>query len=91
MNLERLAAVEANLLLLPILYGRHKVARLMRLAGIRGCPQRRYKVTTQSDPSHPVASNLIKQDFSASAVNRRWAADITYSVPSPRKYPGRCN
>ncbi len=41
-------------------YGRHKVARLMRLAGLKGCPKRRYKVTTQSDPSHPVASNLIK-------------------------------
>ena len=59
-------------------YGRHKVARLMRKAGLKGCPQRRYKVTTQSDPSHAVAENLIKQDFSAPAVNRRWAADITY-------------
>ena len=36
-------------------HGRHKVARLMRLAGLRGCPQRRFKVTTQSDPGHPVA------------------------------------
>jgi len=59
-------------------HGRHKVARLMRLAGIQGCPQRRFKVTTQSDPSHPVASNLLKQDFSAPSANQRWVADITY-------------
>ena len=59
-------------------YGRHKVARLMRLAGLKGCPKRCYKVTTQSDPSHPVAQNLIKQDFTAESANRRWVSDITY-------------
>ncbi len=59
-------------------YGRHKVARLMRLAGLKGCPKRRFRVTTQSDPRHPVADNLIKQDFSATAADRRWAGDITY-------------
>ena len=59
-------------------YGRHKVARLMRIAGLSGVPKRRFKVTTQSDPSHPVAKNLLKQDFKAEAMNQRWAADITY-------------
>ena len=58
--------------------GRHKVARLMRLAGLRGFPQRRFKVTTERDPSHPVAANLIQQDFTAAAPNQRWASDITY-------------
>ena len=58
--------------------GERRVGRLMRLAGLRGCPQRRYKVTTQSDPSHPVASNLLQQDFTAERPNQRWAADITY-------------
>jgi putative transposase len=59
-------------------YGRHKVARLMRLSGLRGCPKRRFKVTTKRDPSHPVTENLINQDFTAKAPNRRWASDITY-------------
>ena len=58
--------------------GRHKVARLMRQAGLKGCPKRRFRVTTQCDPTHPVAANLIKQDFSASRPNERWASDITY-------------
>ena len=59
-------------------HGRHKVARLMRLAGLRGCPQRRFKVTTQSDPSHSVANNLLQQNFAAKEPNYRWASDITY-------------
>jgi len=59
-------------------YGRHKVARLMRIEGLSGVPKRRFKVTTQSDPSHPVAENLLKQDFKAEGMNQRWSADITY-------------
>ena len=59
-------------------YGRHKVARLMRLARLKGCPKRRYKVTTQSDPSHPVARNLLRQNFTAESADRRWASDTTY-------------
>jgi len=58
--------------------GRHKVARLMRLAGLRGCPKRRFKITTERDPSHAVAKNLLRQDFAAEAPNQRWASDITY-------------
>jgi len=58
--------------------GRHKVARLMRKAGLKGCPKRRFKVTTQRDPNHPVADNLLEQDFTAEGPNERWASDITY-------------
>lgn len=59
-------------------HGRNKVARLMRKAGLKGCPHRRFKVTTRSDPSHAVAENLIQQDFHADAPNQRWVADLTY-------------
>ena len=58
--------------------GRHKVARLMRIVGLTGCPKRRFRVTTQRDPSHPVADNLLEQDFTAEGPNERWASDITY-------------
>jgi len=70
--------VHAELVAKGIRVGRHKVARLMRLARLRGCPRRRFRVTTQRDPSHPVARNLLKQSFAAAAPNRCWAADITY-------------
>ena len=58
--------------------GRHKVARLMRLARLRGCPKRRFRVTTKRDPSHAVVKDLLKQNFSADTPNQRWVADITY-------------
>ena len=70
--------VHAELVANGIGVGRHKVARLMRLARLRGCPKRRFRVTTQRDPSHPVAKNLLRRNFSSDAPNQRWAADITY-------------
>ena len=42
--------------------GRHKVARLMRLERLRGCPKRRYRTTTQQDPRHTPAKNLLEQN-----------------------------
>ena len=58
--------------------GRHKIAKLMRLEGLRGCPKRRYRVTTKQDPSHRVAKNLLEQNFSTAKPNQKWVADITY-------------
>jgi len=70
--------VHAELAADGVRVGRHKVARLMRLARLRGCPKRRFRVTTQRDPSHPVAKNLLRRNFSADAPNQLWASDITY-------------
>ena len=58
--------------------GRHKVARLMCLERLRGCPKRRYRTTTQQDPRHKPAQNLLEQNFSSSKSDQRWVADITY-------------
>ena len=70
--------IQAELKAKGYYHGQHKVARLMRLAGLRGCPRRRFKITTRSNPNHSVASNLLQQNFTAKAPNRRWASDITY-------------
>jgi putative transposase len=72
------AKITAELNELGYRCGRHKVARLMRLAGLKGCPKTAFKVTTQRDPKHPVADNLLQQDFTAERPNERWASDITY-------------
>jgi transposase InsO family protein len=53
------------------------VARLMRDNDIRAKQKRRFKVTTNSRHSHPVAPNLPARDFGAAAPNEKWAADIT--------------
>jgi transposase InsO family protein len=70
--------VHAELVAEGVPVGRHKVARLMRLERLRGCPKRRFRATTQRDPAHPVAQNLLKQNFHAKAPNELWASDITY-------------
>ena len=58
--------------------GKHRVARLMRELGLKGCPKKRYKVTTDSDHGFSVAPNYLARDFTATAPNQRWVADITY-------------
>ena len=57
---------------------RKRVARLMREAGLEGRPRRKWTRTTDSAHSQPVAANLLDRQFSVTAPNRAWAADITY-------------
>ncbi|MEP6896789.1 MAG: IS3 family transposase [Chloroflexota bacterium] len=59
--------------------GRHRVARLMRRAGIR--PQKRHKrypVTTQRQPGVIPAPNHLNQEFSTTVANKKWVSDFTY-------------
>lgn len=55
-----------------------RVARLMRLAGIRARRPRRSKATTDSRHAFAVAENVLQRAFDAAAPNTKWAADITY-------------
>jgi len=59
-------------------HGLKRVARLMRDNGIHAKQKRKFKVTTDSKHSHPVAPNLLERDFDATAPNQKWLADITY-------------
>ena len=62
--------------------GRKRVARLMRAAGLRGCPRpRRRPRTTVADPAATAAPNLVQRRFDPLAPDRLWLADITY-VPT---------
>ena len=70
--------VHAELVAEGVHVGRHKVAQLMCSTRLKGCPKRRYRTTTQRDPTHRVAHNLLKQDFTADGPDQRWASDITY-------------
>ncbi len=58
--------------------GRHKVARLMREAGLKGCRKRRFRYRRGDKANYPVAENLLQQDFRASNPNERWSSDITF-------------
>jgi transposase InsO family protein len=56
----------------------NRVARLMRLRGLRARQVRRYKSTTKRNKRHPVAPNLLKRDFRADRPDHKWLTDITY-------------
>ena len=55
-----------------------RVERLMRDNGIYARHKRRYKVTTDSKHSLPVADNLLARNFTPTAPNQVWTSDITY-------------
>ena len=58
---------------------RHRVARLMRGAELRGKSHRRGRVsTTNSKHSEPRNVNLLERDFAASKADQKWLSDITY-------------
>jgi transposase InsO family protein len=60
-------------------HGRNRVARLMRLQGLRGRQPSRYRPqTTDSRHPHPIAPNRLKEVGVPAAPNRVWVADITY-------------
>lgn len=59
--------------------GRHRVARLMRAAGLCGRQRRRFRVrTTDSNHAHPIAPNHLLQVAAPRRCDRVWVTDITY-------------
>src|SRR3954447_5747092 len=63
-------------------HGRKRIARLMRAAGLVGASRRRNGVTTtRREPDARPAPDLVDRDFTATAPNQLWVADITF-VPT---------
>ena len=63
-------------------HGRKRVARLMRAAGLVGASRRRAGVTTtKRDKEARPAPDLVDRNFTATAPNQLWVADITF-VPT---------
>jgi putative transposase len=61
--------------------GRKRVVRLMRQAGLVGVSRRRGGSTTHRGAVEAPAADLVQRDFTATAPNQLWVADITY-VPT---------
>lgn len=66
--------------------GRKRVARLMRLAGLRGVCRRKWIATTVRRPDARPAPDLVERAFVARAPDRLWVADITY-IPTLGRVP----
>lgn len=58
--------------------GRNRIVRLMQELGISAQTRRRFRVTTDSDHTYPVADNLLNREFDVPSPNTVWASDITY-------------
>lgn len=58
--------------------GKERVQKLMRQHSIRAKAKRRFKLTTDSNHTYPVAANLVARNFSPAAPNQIWTSDITY-------------
>lgn len=56
----------------------NRVARRMQALGLKAMQAKKFKVTTDSNHSKPVAPDLIEQDFSAMSPNQKWTSDISY-------------
>lgn len=57
--------------------GRRQVAQSLRQQGLRAKAANKFKATTNSNHSLPVAENLLQQDFTAEQANQVWVGDIT--------------
>jgi transposase InsO family protein len=57
---------------------RYRVARLMRRYGIVSKHKQKFRVTTNSVHSYPIAENLLQRRFDVSGLGQCWVSDITY-------------
>ena len=63
------------------LIGRDRVARIMKLRGLAGVRRGTKVVTTIADQAAARPADLVNRDFTATAPNQLWVADITH-VPT---------
>ncbi len=74
-----LSKIQSELATLGIVAGINRIKRLRKLHGIRCTHKKRFRVTTDSKHSLPIAANLLNRQFSqTTAPNQVWVADITY-------------
>ena len=64
-----------------VIVGVCRLKRIRRKLGLRCRQKRKFRVTTDSNHSLPVAGNILKQQFKVYQPNTVWVSDITY-VPT---------
>lgn len=56
----------------------NRVARLMKVSGLKARHKRRRLPGQVDDVAHSIAPNLLDRQFEATGPNQKWAADFTY-------------
>ena len=57
---------------------RRRIGRLMKQTGLRCKTRKKFKATTNSRHSYPIAPNLLDRAFSIDKPDQVWVGDITY-------------
>jgi len=70
--------VQRDLRARGIRVGKKRVERIMREKGIVARRKRRFRRTTDSNHSHPIAPNLLRREFDVALPNKAWVTDVTY-------------
>ena len=58
--------------------GKKRVERLMRENGLAARRKRRFRRTTDSNHTSPIAPNVLQRNFEQAAPNQAWVTDVTY-------------
>jgi len=58
--------------------GKHKVARLRNIKGIKSKRRKRFKITTLSKNTKWIAPNLLNRCFRTGEPNKVWVGDVTF-------------
>lgn len=58
--------------------GKNRVEKRMRYLNLKALAKRKWKATTDSKHSLPVAENLLNRDWSTTGPNQKWVTDVTY-------------
>jgi transposase InsO family protein len=72
------ATIQRDLAEHGIKVGICRIRKIRKKLSIRCKQVKKFKATTDSKHTHPVADNLLRQNFTASAPNSIWVSDITY-------------
>jgi putative transposase len=69
--------IHAELKARKVRVARKRVARIMRMDGLKAKKRRHFTVTTVTSHSYPIAKNILAREFKPTQPNRAWVADIT--------------
>ncbi len=70
--------VHADLRAKGLRVGKKRVARVMREKGLATKRKRRFRRTTDSNHTSPIAPNVLERDFTQEAPNQACVTDVTY-------------
>jgi transposase InsO family protein len=61
-----------------VIISRRRIGKLMKLSGLSCKTKKKFRITTDSNHSLPIAPDLLQRDFSACKPNEKYVGDITY-------------